>query len=91
MPISAHHAVMERIRAEYLEMPGMSLKVERVQRLCGVERAACAIALDSLVAMKFLYKKADGAYPRLSAESGPRPQPAKVRLMKAPPVVRLAS
>src|SRR5256885_16506125 len=32
------HAVLERIRAEYLEMPGLSLKADQVQRLCGVER-----------------------------------------------------
>lgn len=90
MPILAHLAVMERIRADYLEMPGMSLKVEQVQRLCGVEHAACTIVLDSLVAMKFLYKKADGAYSRLTAESSPRPQPARAHLPVASATVRRA-
>lgn len=91
MPLLAHHAVMERIRAEYLEMPGMSLKVEQVQRLCGVEHIVCAIVLDSLVATKFLHKKPDGAYTRLTAENSPRPQPAKMLPIKASPTVRLAS
>lgn len=84
-------AVRERIRAEYVEMPGMSLKIEQVQRLCGVERATCAMVLDSLVAIKFLYVKADGTYARLTGESNPRPRPAKAHLTVASPTVRRAS
>lgn len=91
MPILAYPAVMERVRAEYLEMPGMSLTIEQVQRLCGVEHAVCAMVLESLVAMKFLYLKADGAYTRLTAESSPRLQPANAALTMASPTVRLAS
>ena len=33
MSLSPHQQVLERIRAEYLEMPGMRLKLEQVQRL----------------------------------------------------------
>ena len=81
---------MARIRAEYLEMPGMSLTLEQVQRLCGIERSMCKMVLDSLVAMKFLYRRADGTYTRLTAESSPRPQPAKAHLPVASPTVRRA-
>ena len=32
-----HKTVLTRLRAEYLEMPGMRLTAQQVQRLCGVE------------------------------------------------------
>jgi hypothetical protein len=57
---------LERMRAEYLEMPGLRLTLEQAQRLCGVERALCKAILDALVHAKFLCLKADGAYARLS-------------------------
>lgn len=46
--------VIDRLRAEYLEMPGLRLKAEQVQRLCGIERTICQMGLDSLVDAKFL-------------------------------------
>ena len=45
--------ILERLRAEYLEMPGMRLNLEQVQRLCGIERSMCKVALDALVETKF--------------------------------------
>jgi hypothetical protein len=56
----------ERIRAEYLEMPGLSLKADQVRRLCGVDRAACEAALGALVDAKFLCVRSDGSYARVS-------------------------
>ena len=38
-----------RIRAEYLEMPGMSLTVRQAARLFNLEVAHCAQLLDALV------------------------------------------
>jgi hypothetical protein len=55
-----------RLRAEYLEMPGLRLTLEQAQRLCGVERSLCKKLLDALVDAKFLCIKADGAYARTS-------------------------
>ena len=66
--------VVTRLRAEYLEMPGMRLKPEQVQRLCGVERTLCKVVLDSLVDEKFLCVGQDGHYARLT--SGDYPHPA---------------
>jgi Protein of unknown function (DUF2934) len=43
------------LRAEHLEMPGLRLKPEQVQRLWGVERTMCQRVLDSLVDAKFLH------------------------------------
>jgi hypothetical protein len=51
----------ERLRAEYLEMPGMKLKLEQVQRLCGIERSTCKAALEALVDAMFLRVKSDGS------------------------------
>ena len=58
--------VLNRLRAEFLEMPGMHLKPEQVQRLCGVERGLCQTVLDSLVHANFLCVRADGHYARVT-------------------------
>ena len=55
---------LERLRAEFLEMPGLRLTAEQVHRFCGVEARACSLALDELVEENFLFKKADGTYAR---------------------------
>jgi hypothetical protein len=49
-----HHAMLNRVRAEYLETPGLRLTPEQTGRLCGVERALCQRVLDALVVEKFL-------------------------------------
>ena len=55
---------LNRLRAEFLEMPGMHLKPAQVERLCGVERGLCQMVLDSLVDARFLRVSADGHYAR---------------------------
>jgi hypothetical protein len=76
-----HNLLLTRIRAEYLEMPGLRLTREQAQRLCGAERLLCQRVLDMLVDMKFLCVKPNGAYARLTdGADGPRPQPAKADL-----------
>ena len=47
--LSGHDAALNRIRAEFLEMPGLCLTRDQVQRLCGVERDLCQQALNRLV------------------------------------------
>ncbi len=42
-------AVHTRIRAEYLEMPGMRLSLAQAARLFNLEPAHCARVLDALV------------------------------------------
>jgi hypothetical protein len=69
-----------RIRAEYIEMPGMRLTFQQVQRLCGIEPSLCKIALDSLVAAKFLEVTGAGAYARLTEGELPRARPLKADL-----------
>jgi hypothetical protein len=78
-----HNALLTRIRADYLEMPG--LRLTREQALCGAERLLCQRVLDMLVDMKFLCVKPNGAYARLTdgADSA-RPHPAKADLGAGP-------
>jgi len=77
---SPPEGLLERIRAEYREMPGLCLTCEQIQRLCGVERTLCQLILDSLVDAKFLYLKTNGAYARLTDEETCRPRAAKAGL-----------
>jgi hypothetical protein len=69
MSTPEHILLLERIRAEYLEMPGMNLRLEQVARLCGVERSVCKLVLDAPVELRFLCIKTDGAYARVSEET----------------------
>jgi hypothetical protein len=64
------NALSQRIRAEYLEMPGMILTTDQVSRLCGMERSACQTVLDALVDAQFLTLKSDGTYVRRTGEMG---------------------
>ena len=70
MTTSGDQALFERIHAEYMEMPGMSLTLDQVVRLCGIERSVCKIVLDALVDAKFLSLKPNGAYARCTEEAG---------------------
>ena len=74
--------VLTRLRAEFLEMPGLRLKSEQVQRLCGVEGTICKIMLDALVNEGFLRVGSDGRYARLTTE---RAHPAQSDLRTGSP------
>ena len=78
--MSTIHDLVSRMRAEYLEMPGLRLTIQQVQRLCGIERTHCETVLDSLVEARFLCVKSDGAYARLTDGDVLRPRPAKADL-----------
>ena len=58
--------VIERLRAEFTEMPGLRLTSKQVQRLCGIEPRICDVVLSALVDDNFLCIKSDGTYARLS-------------------------
>jgi hypothetical protein len=75
-----HNTLLTRLRAEYLEMPGLRLTFEQAQRLCGVERTLCKAVFDVLVADKFLCVKWDGTYARLTEGLISRPRPVKADL-----------
>jgi hypothetical protein len=83
-----HHAVLQRIRAEYLEMPGLRLTQEQAWRLCGVERALCQMVLDALVVEKSLCVTSDGRYTRVSDGERRRPHPARADLRTSQPSLK---
>src|SRR3989442_938868 len=78
---STHCDVLVRLRAEYLEMPGLRLNITQVQRLCGIETALCQAVLNDLVASHFLCRKPDGRYARVTDGPFPRPHPARAELV----------
>jgi hypothetical protein len=75
--------LVQRIRAEYIEMPGLTLRSEQVQRLCGVDSELCESILEVLVESGFLSKRADGAYARYRNPDISRARQAKAGLEPA--------
>ena len=54
--------VMDRIRAAFLQRPGVHLTPAQVQRLCGIDPLMCIHGLDALVADRFLHQGEDLTY-----------------------------
>lgn len=57
----------ERIRGEFLEMPGLRLTPQQASRLWAVDRATSESMLDRLTSTGFLSRTREGAYLRSSA------------------------
>jgi len=55
-------ALVNRIKAEYLELPGLQLTPWQAQRLWGVDQIQCDAILEVLVETAFLRKTKSGAY-----------------------------
>ena len=53
-----------RIRAEFLEMPGLRLTVTQASRLWGLDEGACRRVIDVLIGSSLLRWTADGAVAR---------------------------
>jgi hypothetical protein len=84
-----HTRIIERIRGEYLEMPGLRLTPAQAQRLCGVDLTVCQAVLDELVDAQFLTVNAHGMYARASDGAWARPRTAKT--LRIPSAIKLAS
>ena len=54
----------ERVRAEYLEMPGLTLTRPQIRRLWLLDAALCDAVVDALVASHFLRLRPDHTYAR---------------------------
>ena len=61
LPPNVQEAV-NRMVAEYREMPGMTLTVTQAQRLWGIDTSTCTLALGALMRRRFLKRGANGAY-----------------------------
>jgi hypothetical protein len=55
-------SLVERMSAEYREMPGMCLTLAQAARLWTVDAATCAAVFDALVARGELRRGGDGRY-----------------------------
>ena len=56
--------IVQLIRMEYAEMPGLRLTFWQAQRLWGVSEELCERALRVLIAARFLDRTSDGVYVR---------------------------
>jgi hypothetical protein len=59
------HSVVERVRGEFLEMPGLQLTLPQAARLWGLDVGSCEAVIDSLVRAEFLKRTASGAVARI--------------------------
>ena len=71
-PILSEQEWMQIIRGEFLEIPGLRLTSDQIQRLWGLHRDTCAAILESLLHQRFLQLTADGHYVRSSSAGGLR-------------------
>jgi DNA-binding IclR family transcriptional regulator len=54
--------LMNRIRGEFREMPGLRLTLEQAMRLWSLDRATCVEVLNQLRSTKFLELDLNGRY-----------------------------
>lgn len=64
-PCGGTDEILERIRGEYREMPGLQLSLTQACRLWGLDPSACEALLSALVAEGFLACRRNRAYARL--------------------------
>ena len=57
-------ALLSRICAEFIEMPGLQLTFEQAMRLWGLEPHVCRQVIDDLVSCGFLKRTASGIVSR---------------------------
>ena len=67
MERSAYRRALDRIRAEYLEMPGVRLTPAQVEWTCGIDLAICTRVLEQLASAGFLCRTEEGSYARVAA------------------------
>jgi hypothetical protein len=66
MRTRAFEQLVNRVKSEFIEMPGLRLTLEQGSRLWGLECDECHALLHSLVHRKFLTVTAAGKYRRTS-------------------------
>jgi hypothetical protein len=57
-------ALLQRVREQYREMPGLKLTKSQATRLFGVAPSVCAAMLRALVMENFLSRAGDGEFVR---------------------------
>jgi hypothetical protein len=62
--VSDIERLIERIQAEYREMPGLSLTAPQVCRVWHLDDSHCTAILDALVQARYLRRTRSGTYVR---------------------------
>jgi hypothetical protein len=57
-------ALVDRVRGEFNEMPGLQLTIPQAARLLGIEHDKCRDVIETLVASSFLRKTSAGTVVR---------------------------
>jgi hypothetical protein len=57
-------ALLQRVRAEFNEMPGLRLTPAQAARLLGLDASSCQRVINALVGADFLKRAADGSVMR---------------------------
>jgi hypothetical protein len=60
--VQERQKLIERVRAEYREMPGLCLSLRQATRLLGLDRPICSDVFHSLVREGFLRETPRGDY-----------------------------
>ena len=75
--------LLERIRGEFREMPGMKLTIDQACRLWNLNDSLCRDAVDALIAERFLLRTPSGAFIALPSaarmKAGPQDFPRSMR------------
>ncbi len=75
----AIEALLQRVRGEHLEMPGLRLTLAQAARLWDLDRATCQLLMHALTHARFLARTADDAYVRADSSPGKQRIPDSVR------------
>jgi hypothetical protein len=59
------HQLVDRVRSEFLEMPGLRLTLPQAARLWGLDLPSCEAVVDALIRSAFLQRTATGAVTRV--------------------------
>ena len=62
--LSPPEQVLQRVRAEYDDLPSLRLTPSQAQRMFDLEPRACAALLDTLLNENFLTRTSDGVFIR---------------------------
>jgi hypothetical protein len=57
-------AALQRVKGEFLEMPGLRLTLAQAQRLWAIDQALCDAVLATLVEARFLVQSRNASYSR---------------------------
>ncbi len=63
-PEDGYRQLMQRVQAEYREMPGLCLTLDQACRLWALDRDTCSRVLEALVAERFVAVAGRGIYVR---------------------------